>query len=119
MNKKGEEALVINTDANHQHKRLVENEEMGWSQHSKLEGAKRSVLEMDTIGIEVMRDLKKQTDQLKDIHDKNDSLIVAIDDGNNLITRMFKRENRNKILIITFGAVLVTVFIAILFTKIL
>jgi hypothetical protein len=92
---------------------------MAWNQHHKLENAKRSVIEMDSIGLEVMHDLKKQTDQLKDIHDKNDSLMGVIDDSNNIMTRMFKRENRNKVIIVASITLFVGIFMTILFTKII
>jgi hypothetical protein len=118
-NKKGEEALIINSEVNHQHQRLVENEEMAWSQHHKLEGVKRSVMEMDSIGIEVMKDLKHQTDKLVGIQDKNDSLIHTIDESNSIMTRMFKREHRNKLIIIGTVVLFVGIFIIVLFTKLI
>jgi hypothetical protein len=116
--KKQEDNLVLGTDPNQQNHRLVENEEQAWNQHSKLEHAKRSVIEMDSIGLEVVRDLKHQTDKMRDIQNKNDSLIHVIDDSNNVLTRMMKRENRNKLIIISASILLVAVFTIILFTKI-
>ena len=119
LSKKGEEELIITTEVNHQNKKLIENEEMAWNQHHRLENAKRSVIEMDSIGLEVIKDLKKQTDQLKHIQDKNDSLLVTIDESNGIMTRMFKRENRNKVIIIAAISLFIGIFIIILFTKII
>jgi hypothetical protein len=117
--KRAEEALVITSEVNHQNKKLIENEEMAWSQHHKLDGARRSVMEMDSIGLEVIKDLKNQTDQLKNIQDKNDSLMGTIDDSNNIMTRMFKREHRNKIIIIASLVLFVMIFLIVLFTKLI
>jgi vesicle transport through interaction with t-SNAREs protein 1 len=120
INKKSKEALFINTEENQhnvQNKKLIENEELAWSQHERLENAKRDVIEIDNVGINIMRDMENQTSKMNHISNKLGGMNVEIDHSSNLLTRMMNRENRNKTIVIFFSILVVISFLIILLVK--
>ena len=120
ITKKSKEALYINSEENQnniQNKKLIENEEMAWSQHQKLENAKRNVIEIDNVGVNIMKDLEHQTGKMTDISNKLGGMNVEIDQSSSLLTRMMNRENRNKTIVIFFSILVVISFLIILLVK--
>jgi hypothetical protein len=120
ITKKSKEALYINSEENQnnrQNKKLIENEELVWSQNQRLENVKMDVIEIDNIGVNIMRDMENQIDKMNEISNKLESIDVRIDSSNNLLTRMMNRENRNKTIVIFFSVMVVISFLIILLVK--
>ena len=100
-----------------QKQRLIDNEELAWGQHQMLERAKTSSKQIESMSTEVMKELESQSGQLRGIKAKVNDIDQNIDRSNNLINRMMRRENRNKILISTFALSLLIVFCLIMYFK--
>ena len=79
-----------------QRQKLIENEELAWKQHSSLEQAKRTSLEMENISMEVMRQLDKNTQNMKGIDNKITGMNKELDQSSTIMSRIMKKENRNK-----------------------
>lgn len=90
---------------------------MTWNQHEKLEKAKRTTIEMEGISLEVMKQLEHQTGQMKGIGGKVNDMNQNIDESNSLLKRMMKRQNRNKTIVVTCGALMAVSLIVILCLK--
>jgi predicted RND superfamily exporter protein len=97
--------------------KLIENEHLAYTQGEKLEGAKRSALEMQDVSHGIMRDLNKQTGQLRDIHGKLGDMNQEIDESGSIMQRIMKRENRNKVIIAIFTIIVIFIFMLIIYFK--
>lgn len=97
--------------------KLMENEELAYRQHEKLEGAKRQALEMEGISNGIKRDLHGQTEQLRRIHGSLGDMNQEIDQSGTIMARILKRENRNKVIIGLFSIIAIIVFIVIIYLK--
>ena len=82
-----------------------------------LENAKRMTLEMEQSSIGIMRGLEENNQKLGDVNNKVISLNGELDDSNGIMTRILKKENRNKLVIAGFCIVLTVAFIAIIYYK--
>jgi hypothetical protein len=82
-----------------------------------LERAKTSSNQIESMSTEVMKELESQSNQLRGIKSKVNFIDQNVDQSNNLINRMMKRENRNKILIYIFALSLLIVFCLIMYFK--
>ena len=120
INKKSHDALILCSEENNnvcQNKKLIENEELAWSQHEKLENVKRKIIEMDNVGIEIMNDLEHQSGIMKGVSSKLNDMNVNIENSNSLINRMIRRENRNKMIIVILAVLIIFSFLIILCVK--
>ena len=90
---------------------------MAFKQNNNLENAKRMTLEMEQSSIGIMRGLEENNQKLGDVNNKVISLIGELDDSNGIMTRILKKENRNKLVIAGFCIVLTVAFIAIIYYK--
>jgi hypothetical protein len=97
---------------------VLESQEMVDRSNENLQRAKHCVLEIENTSKNVMRELEKQTGEMKNIGGKVGELSGALNTSNTLITRMMSRENRNKALLGVFSVTLVTLFVLILYTKV-
>ncbi len=100
-----------------QKQRLIDNEEMAWQQHQNLENAKRSAIQSEKISFDIMLNLDHQGNQLKGV--RNNVLLMndTVDHSDSLLNQMSKRAHRNKVIILTFSALLVILFIFIIYFK--
>lgn len=98
-----------------QQPKLIENEELAWKQGEKLENAKRAVIEMEGVSLGVMRDLDRQTGQLRNINSKVGDMNQELDFSKSILGRIMKRENRNKIIIGVVVVIIGLIFILILY----
>jgi hypothetical protein len=110
INQKSNEALYLNTeDDNRQNNNLVENEEVAYNQHSKLEQGKRAMLEIESGGNDALKQLHHQTKIMNNALNNLDNEIEVLDHSNSLMKRMLRRENRNKLLIAVFLIVIILI----------
>lgn len=124
INKKSEEALILGTDSiriggGHQNHRLIENEQSVWRQNDKLEKAKRSAVEVESVSVEVMRQLDNQTNQMKIIESKVNNMNNNIDESDSLLNKIMRMENRNKLIVTIFFTLIILVILSLLFFKLL
>jgi hypothetical protein len=94
------------------------NEESISNSNENLQRAKHTVLEIENSSKSIMKDLERQTGDLKSINSKVGEIGGSLNASNALISRMMSRENRNKALIGVFSVTLVTLFVLILYTKV-
>ncbi len=113
--KKSEELIILGEEddtsrdlGNLQKANLIEKEEgMVWKQGEKVEQMKRSAVEMEVISVDVMRQLQGQTEQMRHIHGKVNDMNGNLEESNSLLNGMSRRVTRNKIIMLTFGVVLI------------
>jgi len=111
------DSLLISSDKENQKEKLINNEEMAWSQFDKLEKAKRSSYEMESLSIEVAKELHGQTEKIKGVKGKLNEINGEISSSNSLISRMLRREYRNKIVLMMFMIAFILIFLAIAYMK--
>lgn len=90
---------------------------MAYNQHEKFEDAKRITKEIESTSIDVMNKMQNQTGQLKLLNKRALEVDNNINDSDNIMNNMFKREKRNKILILFFAFIILIIFIAFLLIK--
>ncbi len=97
---------------------MIENEEIAWEQGQKVEKMKRAAVEMEAISVKVMRQLDRQTDQIKHIHHRVNDINGNLEDSNSLLDGMRRRVSRNKRIMILFAVIVVVAFLSFLMYKI-
>ncbi len=110
------ETLII-SDKENQKEKLINNEELAWNQFDKLEKAKRTSYEMENISIDVAKELHGHTEKIKGVKGKLNDINGEVSSSNSLISRMLRREYRNKIVLLMFMVAMVLIFLAIVYMK--
>ena len=86
------------------------NEEIAYNSFNKLNEARRSTLEMENVGNDVMKDMNGQSIQMKNLNSKignvGDELVLST----NVINEMQKHHRKNKIIIISYSLFLTVIF---------
>ena len=122
--KKSQEALItdeineiedIGGKKNNQKSKLIENEALAYKQQQSLEQAKRNALEIEHASIGIMNGLYNNNEMLKVVNNKVHNLNDNLDDSNSIITRIMKKENRNKLIIAVFSIIILIIFGVILY----
>ena len=72
---------------------------------------------MEGVSKEDMRDLERQTGQLKNINNKVHELNDELDHSNSIMSRIMKKENRNKVMIGVFSIAILLIFGLIMYFK--
>lgn len=98
---------------------MIENEEISWNQDQKIEKMKRDAVEMEAISLEVMRQLDRQTGQMKNISHKVNDINGNLDESNSLLNGMRRRVDRNKKIMILFAIIVIVAFLGYLMYKII
>lgn len=117
LNTKSKLDAIMMSEKENQKEKLINNEEMAWNQFEKLEQAKRQGYEMESISIEVAKELHGHTEKLKGVKGKLSDMNKEISSSNSLISRMLRREYRNKIVLFMFTLALIFIFLTILYFK--
>ena len=69
------------------------------------------------MGKQISSAIVDQGDQMKSIRDNITGLNNEIDDSSNIITKMLKKENRNKIILFSAVFVIFALFLIVLYYK--
>ena len=85
---------------------------------NKLQQATRSTIEMENMSGNILGDLNNQTSQMKGVSSKIGSINNDIDSSNNILSKMFNRQSRDKKIIIFFGLLLFFIFFGTLTYKV-
>jgi len=96
---------------------LIENEHAAWEQNFQLENAKRSAFEIEDVSNNVARNLDAQTNQLKNIKNRQIQLDENLDQGDFYIESMYNQERKKKRMMIIFGILLILVLVVIIIVK--
>lgn len=96
INKKTDVRLG-NLDAN-----LIDNEE-SFHQSEKLEQGKRTALFIENSAKQVSNSLAVNTDKMKQINGRTVELDSNIEDSDNIMTRMIRRNNKNRLIFTVLG----------------
>ena len=86
---------------------------------NKLQLATRSTIEMENMSGNILGDLSNQSNQMKDVSSKIGLINDDIDTSNSILGKMFKRQGRDKRIIIIFGIILLLIFLGTLAYKII
>lgn len=108
INVKSNEAIYLNSDEN----KNTQINEIAYNQSNKLDSGLAGVIGIENRGVEVLRDLEHHTGQMNRVNENLDGFNYSLGTSNSLLTKMLRRENRNKLMII--GAAIVFSFIFIL-----
>ena len=106
------DGIEVSANKKAQKMNLLENE-----QNDSIEEIKRKTYEIENTGKNIMTNLNTQNDQMRSVRDNIKGLNGEIDESNGIISRMLRRENRNKLIIIIFSVILVIIFILIVMYK--
>ena len=85
----------------------------------KLQLATRSTIEMENMSGNILGDLNNQTNQMKGISSKIGLINDDIDTSNSILGKMFRRQGRDKKIIIICGITLLLIFFGTLAYKII
>jgi len=108
---------ILITDKNNQNEKLINNEDIAYSSFDKLENAKRNTYEMESISIDVAKNVYENTEKMKSTKGKLLDINSEISSSNSLISRMLRREYRNKIVLVMFAFALILTFLTIIYMK--
>ena len=106
------DGIEVSANKKAQKMNLLENE-----QNDSIEEIKRKTYDIENTGKNIMTNLNTQNDQMRTVRDNIKGLNGEIDESNGIISRMLRRENRNKLIIIIFSVILVIIFILIVMYK--
>ena len=81
--------------------------------------ATRSTIEMENISGNILGDLSNQTNQMKNVSSKIGLINDDIDTSNSILGKMFRRQGRDKRIMIIFGLILILIFLGTLVYKII
>lgn len=84
-----------------------------------MEAAKRNVIGVEKISLEVMRNLHDQSDKMKDINVKITDLNSGIDGSSSLLNRMLNLQKKNKIIITVFAIILILLLSSVIIFKLI
>ena len=85
----------------------------------KLQLATRSTIEMENMSGNILGDLNNQTNQMKGVSSKIGLINDDIDTSNTILGKMFRRQGRDKKIIIICGITLMLIFLGTLAYKII
>ena len=106
------DGIEVSANKKAQKMNLLENE-----QNDSIEEIKRKTYDIENTGKNIMTNLNTQNDQMRSVRDNIKGLNGEIDESNGIISRMLRRENRNKLIIIIFSVIFVIIFILIVMYK--
>jgi hypothetical protein len=115
-NKEKIDSILI-TDKNLQNEKLIYNEDIAYSSFNKLENVKRTTFEMESISIDTAKGVYENTEKIKSAKGKLLDINTELSTSNSLISRMLRREYRNKILLLMFAFTLIIIFLTIIYMK--
>lgn len=103
-------ADLLTDSANHKFtkQRLIENEELAYESNDKLEHAKRKTMQIENSSIEVMKDLNHNTKKMESIDARVIGVNTNIDDNQDIIDEMVRRDQRTKYIILAAAIILVS-----------
>jgi hypothetical protein len=115
-NKEKTESILI-SDKKFKNEKLINVDEIVYSSFSKLENVKRTTFEMETISLDVSKGVYENTEKIKNAKGKLLDINTELSTSNSLISRMLRREYRNKILISMFALTLIITLLTIIYMK--
>ena len=95
------------------------SQSLRFNSFNKLQLATRTSIEMENMSGNILGDLNTQSSQMKNVSSKIGLINEDIDTSNNILTKMFSRQNRDKKIIIIFGLILFLAFLCTLTYKII
>lgn len=108
-NKSADASFFLDTSNNKINKqRLIDNEELAYETGEKLERAKRTTMQMENSGIEVMKNMNHQTKQMESIDARVMGINTNLDDNQDIIEEMIRRDQRTKYVILVVAIILVS-----------
>jgi hypothetical protein len=112
-----QELEEIGGKKSNQKSKLIENEALAYKQQQSLEQAKRVALDIEHQSIGIMNGLEQNNQMLKGVNNKVSNLNNNLDNSNSIMTRILRKENRNKLVIAGFSVLLLTIFSIILYNN--
>lgn len=113
IDKKSEEALQEAIEKGNPAFRT--HDEEFYKQSERLEEGNRKMMSIDQTAVEVGKELSIQTDKMKNIDSRLVGLTNSVEEGDTIVTRMLKRENKTKLLVFALIVVLAVIFVILCF----
>mgnify|MGYP002626688548 CR=1 FL=1 len=95
------------------------SQSLRFNSFNKIQLATRSTIEMEDMSGNILGDLNNQSSQMKNVSSKIGLINEDIDTSNNILTKMFSRQSRDKKIIIIFGLILLIAFLGTLTYKLI
>ena len=95
------------------------SQSMKYNTFHKLQLATRTSIEMENMSGNILGDLNNQTNQMKGVSSKIGLINDDIDTSNSILGKMFRRQGRDKKIIIICGITLMLIFLGTLAYKII
>ena len=106
------DAIDVSSNRKIQKMSLIENE-----QGDSIDEMRIKTTQIEKMGKQISSAIVDQGDQMKSIRDNITGLNNEIDDSSNIITKMLKKENRNKIILFSAVFVIFALFLIVLYYK--
>lgn len=94
------------------------SEEVIYQQFNKLEEAQRNILDIEGRGNNISRELNSQTEVMLRVNSNIDGMNEGLTASGSLIKKMWRRESRNKLVIVSVAIFFIFIFITIIMMKI-
>lgn len=117
------QSLTLNLHDNHDifsesdGKKYDQNEVEAYRQFSLLENSKKSILNIEGRSNDVQRELHSQSETMMKVSNNVGLMNMEIDDSDSIVKRMIKRENKNKIALVSIVVGVFILFLLILFFR--
>lgn len=89
-------------------------DEYSYKQFEKLDRATNNILDIESRGNLVSKELKNQTETMLRVNNNLEDMNEGLGTSSNLIKKMLRREQRNKLIIVVLSASLIFIFLTIL-----
>jgi len=122
INSKSKDALNLNSSNDGQDINLTndhENAKESYNNYNKLENGKRIMLEIESGGQQALKNLNQQTKIIGKTLNNLDNENEVLDNANTLLFGMVRRENKNKVIIAVFAAIILLVILTVVLVKIM
>ena len=112
------EASLLISDNNQLKGNLLKNEQLAFAGNQKIQQAKRALAQAEDMGNNIMVDMEKQTNIMKNTNNKLKGMNSELDESNNILNKMKSRLKKNKNIIRYLSIILFSILAIILICKI-
>ena len=97
---------------------LINNEKLAYSSNQKMQQAKRVLAETEDMGNNIMIDMEKQSNTMKNTNSKLKGMNIELNESNSILNKMKARVKRNKNIIKILSLFLILILIIVCIYKI-
>ena len=113
------EASLLISDNNQLKGNLLKNEQLAFAGNQKIQQAKRALAQAEDMGNNIMVDMEKQTNIMKNTNNKLKGMNSELDESNTILNRMKSRIKKNKNMIKYLGIIFAIILSIVIIYKLL